>query len=124
MPRSEVAPVMTAVRCVLDMSCSWISNQFADQVARSGGGRGSFVIGNVAGFELQREVTRIAGIGKGFQAAREVDLAVADGQVDVAGYGVTDVDVRDLRPEPVDELDRIAAGGDNMAEIHHDADPA
>ena len=36
--------------------------------------------------------------------------------------GVADVDVRDARSEAVDELDRVSAGGDDVAEVHDDAD--
>jgi hypothetical protein len=49
----------------------------------------------------------------------EVDAAAADGQVDVARHGVSDVYVRDAAGEAIDELAGIAAGSDDVAEVHH-----
>ena len=83
---------------------------------------GSLVVGDVASFEFQREVTVVTGVGEGFEAAAEVDFAVADGEIDVAWHGISDVDVRDAGSEPVDEVHRVATGGDDVAEVHHDAD--
>ena len=96
----------------------------SSEISRPAAGccRGTFVVGDVAGFEFQREVAGVAGVGKGFEAEGEFDVAVADGQIDVAGHGIADVHVGDARAEPVDELHRIASGGDDVAEVHHDAD--
>ena len=106
MPRSEVAPVMTAVRWMLDMCCPYsLLDEFGNQLCGSGGGLGPFVVGDVAGFQLEGEVAGVAGVGQRLEAAGEVDVAVADGQVDVARHGVADVDMRDAVGEAVDELD-------------------
>jgi len=51
--------------------------------------------------------------------AGEVDATAADGQVDVARHGVSDVHVRDAAGEAIDEVAGIAAGSDDVAEVHH-----
>ena len=66
----------------------------------------------------------VAGVGQRLETAGEVDLPVADGQVDVARCGVADVDMRDVIAEAADELDGVAAGGDDVAEVHHHPRPA
>ena len=83
-----------------------------------------FVVGDVAGLQLEGEVAGVAGVGQRLEAVGEVDLAVADGQVDVSRHGVTDVDMRDVIAEAADELDGVAAGGDDVAEVHHHPHPA
>src|SRR6478609_2741564 len=85
-PWSEVAPVMTAVRWVLDM-VSPLCMRGSDQVRDQAGGLCSccrpFIVGDIAGFEFQREVAVVAGIGEGLEPARDVHRAVADREVDV-----------------------------------------
>src|SRR6476660_2943665 len=109
MPRSEVAPVMTAVRWTFDM-CLFLTyllclDESGNQLSGAGGGLWSFVVGDVAGLQLEGEVAGVAGVGQRLETVGEVDLPVADGQVDVSRDGVTDVHMRDVIAEAADELD-------------------
>ena len=64
-------------------------------------------------------MTRIARVRERLESANEVDAAAADGEVDVARHGVSDVHVRDAAGEAIDEVAGIAAGSDDVAEVHH-----
>jgi hypothetical protein len=50
------------------------------------------VVVDVAGFELEGEFAGVADLGQCCGGVGEVDLAIADAVVDVAGFGVGEVD--------------------------------
>ena len=84
-------------------------DQGAEVTAGLEGGLGPFVVLDVAGFELEGELAGVADLGESCGGVGEVDLAVADAVVDVAGFGVTEVDVADPVFEVVDELRGVSS---------------
>src|SRR3954471_17201561 len=100
MPRSEGAPVMTAVRCVAPIGVLPWLDEVGNVLGCLGSGRSPLIVGDVACLEFQREVARVAGVGEGLEAACEVDAPTADAEVDVPGHRVANVYMRDPISEP------------------------
>ena len=83
-------------------------------------GRSSWVMSRVSSSRVKWPC--VAGGLESGDAAGEVDGAVADAVVDVAGGGVPQMHMADPVTEQVDELLRVGTGGDDVAEIHHHPD--
>lgn len=67
-------------------------------------------------------MARVSEGGEGVDAGGEIGGAVADAEIDVPRDGVAQVHMGDAMAEQVDEADRVAAGSDDVAEVHHDPD--
>src|SRR5699024_6131622 len=95
----------------------WRSEEGGGQASGAGGRSGPVRVGDVGRLQLEGEVALVAGGGERRDPGGEVDLAVARGEVDVAGPGVADVDVRDLGSVAVDPGQRVIPGGHHVAEV-------
>src|SRR5699024_8952450 len=102
----------------------WRSEERGDQASGAGGRSGPFRVGDVGRLQLEGEVALVAGGGERRDPGGEVALAVARGEVDVAGPGVADVDVRDLGSVAVDPGQRVIPGGHHVAEVQDGAHAA
>src|SRR5699024_12517039 len=93
------------------------SEEGGDQASGAGRRSGPFRVGDVGRLQLEGEVALVAGGGERRDPGGEVDLAVARGELAVAGPGGADVDVRELRSAASGPGPRVVPGGHRAADV-------